>query len=1216
MKSINITIFLLFFFQYFSFAQNDSIQARIVLIGDAGSLKNGRHPVVDAVRNTIKFDSLTTILFLGDNLYPLGLPDDSYPNYIKQKSILDSQIVIAKNTPTKVYFIPGNHDWQHEKPGGYAAIVREQKYVDNSGVNNVKFYPEDGCPGPVEISLSNDVTLVIMDSQWWLHTYDKPGIESDCPYKTKEEVLSQLDNIFSRNSKKLVLFACHHPFKSYGIHGGYFTIKQHIFPLTDFRPNLYIPLPVIGSIYPITRGIFGTAQDLHHPDYQNMITDIQNVAKKYTNIIFLSGHEHNLQYIKDSSYNYIITGSGTEKTRVSKNKKELYGAEENGFATLEISKNKNVHLTFYTVNDDSVKTAYNNNSILNFSKLPEEKKDTSKAVVTVPFKDSVVVAISNNYNNASQFKRFFLGDNYRKEWATPVHLKVFNLSKENGGYEIKSFSGGKETKSLRLQDTTGKEWTLRSVNKDPEGAIPENLRGSFAQRIVNDMISAEFPYAALTIPTLAKAADIIVASPKFYYIPNDAAFGIYQKIFDSTICLLEAREPTPDETDTKSTPKIINKLYDNNDNRIDEQEVLRARLLDILVGDWDRHFDQWKWGTRDTGEGKAYYAIPRDRDQAFFYSDGLLIKIVTMQLLPFLKGFRDDIPKINWFNWEARDFDRVFLNQLDKQKWKATIDSFQQNITDSVITTAVKKMPPEIYAIDGKIIEKKLINRRNILEKEGLDYYNFLSKTVSIVGSNDKEHFKVTGKGNDSLQVKVFKRKYSNDSAALMYSRVFVPRETKEIRLYGLNDNDIFSIDSSARSKIKVRMIGGKGDDTFNINGRVRNYIYDLKSNKNYVVNRSHSKINFSSDPHINDYTATGFKYNIYRFPQLNIGYNVDDKLLVGFGFLSRTYGFRKEPFATEQKFSALYAANDGAYQLNYQAIFNEALGKNDILINAEMYNPVLNNFFGLGDNTKIDPSKNLDYYSVRYKYAQGELLFRKRFNNVLSVMAGPEIYHYWNSEEDNQNRILEKPSVIGLDSTNIYSPKTYAGGKVSILINNLDNVLLPTRGINWNTEFTSLGGLTNSSKPFTSITSNMAVHAALSDPAKLVAVLRLGGGKILSKNYEYFQTLNLGANNFLRGFRKDRFSGTSLAYGSLELRIKLFESKSYIFPGDVGVVTFNDIGRVWLRGEDSKKWHDSYGGGIYYAAYNFALISATIGYSKEEQVFNFSIGTKFNITF
>ena len=108
-----------------------------------------------------------------------------------------------------------------------------------------------------------------------------------------------------------------------------------------------------------------------------------------------------------------------------------------------------------------------------------------------------------------------------------------------------------------------------------------------------------------------------------------------------------------------------------------------------------------------------------------------------------------------------------------------------------------------------------------------------------------------------------------------------------------------------------------------------------------------------------------------------------------------------------------------------------------------------------------------------------------------------------------------------------------------------------------------------------------MVIYASLKIPARVVGVIKLGGGHIFNDSIDYFQALSLGQNNVLRGFRKNRFSGTSLAYGSLELRIKLFESKSYILPGQVGLIVFNDVGRVWYTGEDSRKWHYVAGGGF-----------------------------------
>ena len=1210
-----------------TFSQTDTVAARIIVIGDAGSLKkdaNGhdRHYVVSAVKKTIPFDDKTTILYIGDNLYYTGLPDNALKIYDIRRQVLDSQIDIALGTKAKVYFIPGNHDWDKMRADGWEAIKREQIYVDTAGANkNVEFFPKGGCPGPVEINISKDVVMIVMDSQWWLHQYDKPGVESDCDAKTKEQAIAILGDMLTKNSNKLILFAEHHPLKSYGIHGGYFTLKQYIFPFTDAKPNWYIPLPVIGSIYPITRGIFGTPQDLPHPVYANMINQLQSVLKQHSNVIYLAGHEHNLQLIKDTSSYYVISGAGTNKTRVGKNKNLLFGKQQYGFMVLTVSTNKNVNFSYYTVYGDSVVHAYDS-TLVNFSNTRENNIDTGAANLAksyaLPISDGQVIARAQpGYDSISSFKRFFLGNNYRKEWAAPVRMNVFNVKKQNGGFNIDGIGGGKQTLTLRLTDKDSVEWVLRSINKNPVFVLPQNQRGIVAKPVVEDMISAAHPYAPLAIADLAHAVGVPEAAPQLFYVPDNPALGVYRSKFSNQIAILEEREPTFNGENAISTSKLFDRLIENNNNRIDQQEVLKARLLDMFIGDYDREEDQWKWGSIGTADkGKLYYAIPRDRDQAFFYSDGLLLRLASFRLLPFLKGFRNDIQNQKQFNYIQRHFDRYVLNGLDKNAWKQTIADFNAKETDTVITAAIHKMPPEITAIDGDAIIQKLKNRRETLPGKAMKYYHFLSKRVDVVGTNNKEYFHVYNI-NDSLNVDVYKRsKKKLDTTSLMYRRAFDPAVTKEIRLYGLNDNDFFQVDSNVHSSIKLRIIGGKGKDTFNINGKTNNYVYDLSTEKNFIVHPHNSKIHTSGDPKINEFEPSDYEYNLNRFPNLILGVNSNDGFIAGFGFLRRTYGFRKAPYATEQKLYVLVAPGHTTYQVNYSGEFNHVFGKEDVIVNSTIVNPVLNYYFGAGNNTKVDDSKSIDFYRIRYNYTETDALIRKRLNSVLHISAGPVVYHYWNKFDDNSARILGKPALIGLDSADVFSQKTYVGGKLSVLINNLDNVLLPTRGINWLTTFTSLGGVSNNSHSFTSLTSNMEVHAALTDPAKLVTIVRLGAGHIYSNKYEYFQLLNLGANNFLRGFRSERFSGTSMAYGSAEVRLKLFHSNSYLLPGEVGLLGFDDIGRVWLKYAHSQKWHNDYGAGFYYAVYNYVLLTGSIAFSKEDNLFNFSLGTKFNITF
>ena len=142
-----------------------------------------------------------------------------------------------------------------------------------------------------------------------------------------------------------------------------------------------------------------------------------------------------------------------------------------------------------------------------------------------------------------------------------------------------------------------------------------------------------------------------------------------------------------------------------------------------------------------------------------------------------------------------------------------------------------------------------------------------------------------------------------------------------------------------------------------------------------------------------------------------------------------------------------------------------------------------------------------------------------------------------------------------------------------------------------------------------------MTIYASLSDPARLIGVVSFGGARIFSKSFEYFQAVAIGNNN-LHGFRANRYLGKSTLYGSTELRYRLFTLKSYLIPGPIGLTGFYDIGRVWLDGEESKRWHTAYGGGFYFIPYNKFMIAAFVGFSKNEKLFNFTLGTKINLSF
>lgn len=1196
-------------------AQTDSILRRLILIGDAGELhQDGRNPVIDAVRQRYNLqDARNMVLYLGDNVYPYGLPDESASSYEHAKQILDYQVNLVRNTATQAIFIPGNHDWHKSKPNGWQTIRNQQSYLDSLNLPNVRPIPQDGCPGPVEVPIDSNVTLIVMDTEWWLFPFEKPGLSSSCDCKTKDDVLAALSDIAVRNRNKLLLFAAHHPLRSYGPHGGYYTLKQHIFPLTDLRPGLYIPLPVLGSIYPLARGVFGNREDIPHPEYQQMIKGIEEALRPHGPAVFLSGHDHTLQLIQDGQNYYVVSGSGAKNNRVKKGKKSLFASSRNGFTALELLQDGTLRIQYYQT--DNLQQPVFAKSLLNLKDL---RRPVVQGTVGGKLPATVTMPADAQYDKAGSFQRFLLGSNYRKVWATPLTFPVFDLHKEKGGLTILKRGGGKQTRSLRLEDKSGQEWVLRSLKKNPQEAVPEELRETVAKDIVQDQISAANPYAPPVVAALAETAGIPHAQPNFVYLPKDTSLGVYENDFGGDLYLFEEREPAGDKK-TYNTEKVIEQTQGDNDNRVNQPALLKARLLDMMVADWDRHEDQWRWSAQKDKEtkGKVFSPIPRDRDQAFFVNEGLMPRMASRSwLMPKFQGFRSYFPNVNGFNFNARYFDRSFMNELNEQQWKQQAHDLVQLMTDNVLQDAVSRFPDTIRAQVSDRTLSTLKARRNVLEKEAMRYYRFLSKDVDIHGSLKNEQFSIQKLPEGQLAVNAYKISKKGDIEQTLYSRTFDPSVTREVRLYGLGGNDRFTITGDHASPIRIRLIGGKDSDAYidsSSGGGKRIRIYDLKQGRDSFALNGRDKRLLSSDPAVIQYNRQAFKYD-KLMPMITAGFNRDDGILLGLGFQYTKHGFRKEPFAARHTFTAGHALATSAWQFRYQGEFTDAIGRTDLLLLGSARAPHNTiNFFGLGNETVFDKSgdKTISYYRARYNLYNVEALLKSKLSSHLQLAYGPTFNYYALDKDENDGRYVSKFPSNGLDSASVYTDKYYAGLRVALQIDTRNNVLLPSRGILWTTSLHGNQGLNEDQRHYLQLQTDMSIYASFRIPANVVLVTRFGGGTIWGEP-EFFQSMMLGGTQNLRGFRNYRFAGRSMVYNNTELRLKLFQFTSYLFPATVGLIAFNDIGRVWVKDERSKVWHDGYGGGLYFSPINMFIITAVIGHSKEETLPYITFGFRF----
>jgi hypothetical protein len=818
------------------------------------------------------------------------------------------------------------------------------------------------------------------------------------------------------------------------------------------------------------------------------------------------------------------------------------------------------------------------------------------------------VVAANPDLKGNGIKIFLVGRNYRKEWIEPVSVHVLDMNSEQGGLTPKKEGGGKETRSLQVEDAAGHDWALRSIKKYPTNALAPELRNTLGEKIVTDDISASYPYGALSMGILSNAAGVPYLKDRLAYIPDDPRLGEYRDKYKNSLVLMEEREPIAyikskggdDKMESISTEELVYKLADKNSNRVDQRAVLRARLLDNFVMDFDRHEGQWNWLGFDSGKYKQFSPIPKDRDQVFYTNQGLLPKIMRgKERLPELQGFKAQVEHMNTFNRTARNFDRTFLTELSEADWSEEVDQFLKNVTDSVIDAALAAQPKEVQKYAASSIAETLKKKRKYFRTDMMRYYHTLATTVSIVGTNEKELFHIV-KGNEgSVTLTVSALDSAGNSSYEFYHRVFQPSETKELRLYGLEDDDQFIVEGGP-SKIKIRMVGGPGEDQFLNKGEGKKLIaYDVSFEKNKVENGIRNRL--KDDPMNNEYRRLGYNYKV-----VGVGPTAEISPIEGFflgaKFKIMTRGFRKDSFSIRNVITAAHALNSSSIHLHYNGDFIKIAGRTDLLIRADMMVPTNETeFFGYGNSTLIDEAKNKkDYYDVSYDIGNVSILLKHNLANWLSVSYGPSFQYLHLRTKENNSRFIGgylDPSGTGT----IYKPKYYGGGEVGLVADARNSTFMPTRGIVLNAYARVLKGMNSYSNDVTQTGGSITFYTDFISKGNVVLATIFGGGHNWG-NFEFEQAQYLGFNDHLRGYRAQRFAGRSAAYNNTELRIKIADINAYLFPAAIGIYGFNDLGKVWMDREQTKSWHNGYGGGLWIAPLNRLVVTGYLSFSREEK--------------
>lgn len=1222
-------IFQLLSLQGIVYSQTKPIYS-VYLIGDTGDPLLGKpDPVFTSLKAQLDQESEnSSLIFLGDNIYHNGLPPEDRLDEDRKKA--ESKILVqlkaVENFKGKIYFIPGNHDWNNAKKDGIDYIHAQEEFIEFFFDNKDVFLPDHGCPGPEKKKLGDKAVLIAMDSQWWLHPHpDDYSKHNTCKNKDFGDITMELVEMLDEESDKWIIVALHHPLYSEGSHNGFYTLLDHLFPLTVFSSSFYLPLPILGSLHPFYRSVFGAKQDMVHPLYQFYISEILKATEGRKNIMFVSGHEHNLQYFKKDDNHFIKSGSGSKSSPLPSNSEALFSSDHKGFAKIEFYEDRDVRLKYFTLPKNKEELAYD-------GLLMRQSRSFPKKYEPYELKAESITSSADEQYNKGFIHRLIFGNLYRKDWSTRSNFRTFNISKELGGLTPTQVGGGLSSSSIRLEDSDGKEYVLRSVQKRVEKVVPIEFRSSIIEHIFQDQIAASQPYAALVVPPLAKAAGIYHTTPEIVYLPKQDALGDYNALFASKLYLFEER-PAGDMEDNEqfgkskkivSFSKLLTQLKTDNRNHIHQDQVLRSRLMDIYLGDWDRHDDQWRWASfeerADDGSGRKeiyYEPIPRDRDQVFFKYKGLtptIAKLLAPELRKF-QSFGPNIKNLKYLGYNARHFDRSFLNAQDKESWIKIAQELKANITDKAIDESVNKLPHEIKEFRAEYFKKSLLARRDKLPSFAEKHYAYLAKYVDIPGSDKEEYFEVLREDSGVTQIRVYDLNKDREADELIYSRQFISNETKEIRLYGLGGNDQFVLSGEHTNGSLIRIIGGEGKD------RIQDNSVNRGSTKSLIVyDNINEKNDFKLGPDSQDLRSDNYKDNHYDRKEyyfdsnvgfVLLGYTPDDGLIINYRQNLIKYGFRKNPFDIQHSLNTRIALGSKEFKVAYELIKSDVLKSADFNLDFELSLPNdVTNFFGLGNEQKISISDFSDFNIFRYKTTEVILfpsLSISSKHGFSNLKFGP--YFQYVNLKDNEGKYLVTDS--GLPDSEL-EDRHYVGIKLDYKLERVNSSTFPEQGIRFNLAPSYNLNLKNSDERFLKLWGSLVLYNYLWVPKSVVLATKIETG-INFGNFGFLQAHYIGQENGLRAYRDNRFGGKAAFIVSNDIRIKVRSHKNAFVPYSWGLIGSYDFGRVWLGSENSNRWHRSIGAGFWVNPFDILPISFYFLNSNEEES-NFLI--KFGFAF
>jgi len=870
----------------------------------------------------------------------------------QQKAILTKVRTLKKHFK-KVYLIPGDKDWDYYKS---KELKKLGDYLDQEIGGDI-IVPENGC-GNLEVKeIGKNLALVFLDSEWYFQNWDEDKhINKGCAVQSREGYWDHVAGKLGKLKANQILLFTRYPLKRYDTANGRNRISDHIFPLADIIPGFYIPLPIVGTFINDTRTYFQANSSANSPLYQEYVTQLENIATKHDALTIITS-DSKLTTVEQLGHTYMININS--QNHISHNATVPLEHISNEPSILKIDVKGSV-ITSTILDFEGIIEHVN---ILS-SELPLRKAASNK------YEEDISGNITRPIRKEADYTRLnplifgsLNADRYLKEITVPQ----LDLNTKHGGLTPLRLGGGLQTRSLRFQDSLGNTYVARSLKKRAKRALPNGLNYKPFVKTIEHYFMASEPVALLASEVMDSAIQVLHITPEIYHLPKQNKLGIYNDQIGGELVSFRERadgnwsqkESYGNSKNIISSTSMIKKM-EKNKAKVDAKMYLRARLLDLIQGDWDRHIDQWRWA-EDTIAGdklNTYSPIARDKDQVFSNYDGFLMKLVrpydhnVLQLRKF--DHKLSQADIRWMYWMSSLLDNTLLHNLTAEQWNEQTKFVKQNLTTEILQTAVNKLPLS-YGEDRADILDKLKSRVNDIDNTSKIFRSELLEhgVVKCSSENDSIYINLKKK---SIHIKVI-ADHDEKNKNIKFDGIFNSESTDRIWIYGLEGKDVFVVNGES-SNIDLTIIGGYGKDTYL--SKIKHPSVTIVDDQNRNEVKQQTKEDYREVQHksIHDFTRFDLIPQ-HRFFMPMSGYDTDNGVLIGGGYTWINRGFKN---ITTHKLSASYLTQRQSSLLEYTLNFHDELDRSGRYFMGRWSGPKRQiRYYGGNNSTKLG---NLKYHN------------------------------------------------------------------------------------------------------------------------------------------------------------------------------------------------------------------------------------------------------------